>query len=191
MNANENPFRSVRVERIRYELSREKLGLLADEAIRLRVSCLLGPHGSGKTTLLEDLEDSFKQSKQRVEWIRLNQESSADSREAAIEKLTEYDPKTICLFDGAEVLSWFQWRSICSSAKRNGYTLIATLHKRRSTTVLHRTETSWELTEQFVRQLAGKHASRNLIAHAKNAFDANKGNMRAVFRACYLYLADG
>lgn len=55
--------------------------------------------------------------------------------------------------------------------------------------VLHETTPDWSLAKEFVQQLAASHANKDLIAEAKRAFDKNKGNMREVFRSCYLYLA--
>ena len=105
MKANENPFRSSNVERIRYALDCSALNRLVDTALELRLSSLIGPHGTGKTTLLEDLEPLLNERGHPTHWLRLNLDSSPDQRKAAIEQIQTLAPKCFCLFDGAEVVA--------------------------------------------------------------------------------------
>lgn len=189
MKASANPFRSSSVEQLRYALSTDELEALVDDALHESCSCLLGPKGTGKTTLLEDLEPRIQQRGFKTHWIRLQLESTPADRAEAIAEIRNLSPQHVCLFDGAEVLNFWQWRRVCRTARSNGFTLIATLHRKRSVTILRRTQTDWPLMEQFVRQLSGEHYSDRLSDHAQRAFHSNHGNMREVFRACYLALA--
>ncbi|MGJ8651798.1 MAG: hypothetical protein ACSHX8_00860 [Opitutaceae bacterium] len=189
MKANVNPFRSSRVEQIRYALPAESLDALVEKALQQKCSCLLGPRGTGKTTLLEDLESRIQDRDYTTHWIRLNLESTQQERRDAIEQLSSFGKQDVCLFDGAEVLIFWKWRKIRRLAKQQGFHLIATLHKPRSVTVLVNTKPNWKLANTFVRQLAGDHCNLELIEQAKQSFDLGCGNMREVFRTCYLLLA--
>ena len=189
MKASANPFRSSRVEQLRYALGTNELEALVDRALHESCSCLLGSKGTGKTTLLEDLEPLIQQRGIKTHWIRLTLESTKTDRAKAIAEIRSLNPRDVCLFDGAEVLNRWQWWRVCRTARSNGLTLIATLHHKRGVPILRRTQTDWALMEQFVRQLSGEHYSDPLRAHAQQAFQASHGNMREVFRACYLALA--
>lgn len=189
MKASANPFRSSRVEQIRYALTNEALEALVNHALNEPCSCLLGVKGTGKTTLLEDLEPRLQRRDYTTHWVRLHLDSTPQERSDALSGLESLHEGDVCLFDGAEVLNWWQWRRVCKRARSNGFTLIATLHHKRGVPVVHSTQPDWSLAEQFVRQLAGSHYSESLHARAQHAFKENHGNIREVFRACYLALA--
>lgn len=189
MKANENPFRSSNVERIRYSLEGPELQQLAASALQLRWSCILGPHGTGKTTLLEDLEPLLTARDRPTHWLRLNRDSSPDDRNAAIHGLRSLSSGTVCLFDGAEVLNCWQQFQLRRITRRKHLALIATLHRKRRLAILHHTSPDWPLTETLVRQLSHDHCSPELIEQAKLAFQQSGGNVREVFRACYWQLA--
>lgn len=189
MKAAHNPFRSSSVEQIRYALSPENLEALVDHALADNCTCLLGPKGTGKTTLLEDLDLRLQVRGLQTHWIRLQIESTRLERSNAIEQLKQISQQQVCLFDGAEVLNFWQWRRVRQVARSNQLTLIATLHRKRGLPILLRTQPDWSLVHQFVRQLAGPHYSDTLCKYAQHAFDTSGGNMREVFRACYLALA--
>jgi hypothetical protein len=189
MKASANPFRSSSVEQIRYALPSEALAALVDHALGEPCSCLLGPKGTGKTTLLEDLESHMQRRDHNTHWTRLKQESTQQDRADAIAQLQQLDAQHVCLFDGAEVLNFWQWRRVCKLSRTNGFALIATLHRKRGVPILLRTQPDWPLVEQFVQQLSATYFSETLREHAQQAFQASNGNMREVFRACYLALA--
>ena len=189
MKASANPFRSSSVEQIRYALHAEALESLVDQALSLSCSCLLGPKGSGKTTLLEDLEAPLQQRGFQIHWARLQLESTQQVRTHTIARLQDLGAQHVCLFDGTEVLNFWQWRRVCNIARSNRMALIATLHRKRGVPILLRTQANWPLAHQLVRQLSGSHYSEQLHQHAQQAFQSSHGNMREVFRACYLVLA--
>lgn len=189
MKANENPFRSSSIEQIRYALPAASLESLSRQALAQACSCLLGSNGTGKTTLLEDLEPRIRKHGYQTHWIRLNLESSKQERRNAINQLNKLGQHDACLFDGAEVLNSWQWLKVRNVASKRQFKLIATLHKQRGVPVLINTQANWNLAEQFVEQLAGDHITHDLREQAKHAFDLNQGNMREVFRVCYLHLA--
>lgn len=170
-------------------LESDALEALVDHALQAQCSCLLGPKGTGKTTLLEDLEPLLQQRGFTAHWCRLTLDSSSRERSHAIAQLKQIGPNQVCLFDGAEVLNFWQWRRVCRSARTNGATLIATLHRKRGVPILLRTQPNWPLVHQFVRELSAEHYNDELRDQAEQAFEISRGNMREVFRACYLALA--
>ena len=190
MKAHENPFRSSVVERIRYALAPDDLDQLARKALTLRCCCLLGPHGTGKTTLLEDLEPIFKKRGRSSHWLCLNNTSSKDERDAAIEALRSLPTDRVFLFDGAEVLNLWQQFKLYYIVRRRKLALLATVHRKGPLPILYRTAPNWRLTRQLVRQLSNEHYSADLIEQAQLAFDSSGGNVREVFRACYWQLAN-
>jgi ABC-type hemin transport system ATPase subunit len=189
MKASVNPFRSSQLAYIRYELSTQNLESLAQRALALSATCLLGVKGTGKTTLLEDLAEVIESRGQSVHWVRLSLSSSLRERAAALAKLEQLDTHSACFFDGGEVLSRWQWWRVCRAARAQGFVLIATLHQQRGLPILHQTQPNWPLAKRFVQELAGTHYSQALQVHAQQAFAISQGNMREVFRACYLALA--
>ena len=189
MKASLNPFRSSMIETIRYRLEASALETLVDHALNQPCSCLLGAKGTGKTTLLEDLEPILQQRGFNTHWIRLNLDSTPHERKLVTNRLQSLKPKQVCLFDGAEVLNFLQWLRVCRIVRKCGLTLIATLHRQRGVPILRPTQPNWPLAHQLVRQLAGTHYSDPLHKSAEQAFNNSHGNMREVFRACYLALA--
>jgi energy-coupling factor transporter ATP-binding protein EcfA2 len=189
LKAKDNPFRSSRLEKIRYELPSDVLETLVDQALNESCSCLLGPKGTGKSTLLEDLEPLLQQRGYTTHWIRLTLESPHEDHTAARVQVKQLGKGEVCLVDGAEVLSFVNWHRLCWLARKNQMTLIATLHRKRGVSILRRTQPDWALMQRFVRQLSGTYYTNQLNDHAQLAFQTSHGNMREVFRACYLALA--
>lgn len=189
MKASENPFRSSSVERIRYELDATELRALADRAISLKQSCLLGPHGTGKTTLLEDIGDALHERGFVTHYIRLNTSSTREEQGAAMLTLDGLPKACFCLFDGAEVLNLRQRFQLRHARRTQGFGLIATMHRKTLLPTLYQTTTDWNVAERCVRVLAGDGCDSALIDQARIAFDQNDGNIREVFRACYFEMA--
>ena len=119
------------------------------------------------------------------------QDASRDARRGAVNRLGELQASDICLFDGAEVLSRWQQFRLRRMARKQGFALIATLHRTNPLPVLHQTLADWQLAESLVRRLSDQHCSTQLIQQAQLAFQQSGGNVREVFRACYWHLAQG
>lgn len=151
----------------------------------LPVCCLLGPEGTGKTTLLEDLEEDFRAFSIAPVWIRLNRDSTREQRRAAIRLFATSPPGTLLFLDGGEILNRFQWWRVKRHARERRLRLIATVHQSRRLPVLHQTAPNWSLAREIITEVGGP----ALEPVAKSAFDASDGNMRCVFRACYLALS--
>lgn len=171
-------------------MSPEELAGLARTALGedYRSCCLVGPEGSGKTTLLEDLVPLLQTPSVRIRSLNLQEETTRLEKKRALDSLEQLDQRDICLLDGGEVFSWMAWRRIRRMGRRRRFRLIATLHTSRGLPVLYRTKACWETTSQLVRSLAGPSLSPQLEPVARQAFTESSGNVREVFRACYLAL---
>jgi len=189
IKANENPFRSSELERIRYSLSDEELRALAKRAVKLCQCSLLGSHGTGKTTLLEDLEPHIHKEGYSTDWTRLNRDSTMQERRQAMIKASEIQAGGFYLLDGAEVLSRWQQFRLPTLARMKRIGLIVTLHRQTRLPILYHSQADWHVAGKLVRQLAKQNCSEELLGHAKIAFEKSNGNMREVFRACYWKLA--
>jgi len=193
MKAAENPFRSSEIAKLRYRIPEEQLRYLAGKAasFRFRQCSLIGPEGSGKTTLLEDMEVPLRELGLRTFWIRLQEDMSRTALAAELESLDRPGAGSVCLFDGAEVLSWWRWLRVRRQAGRRGLHLIATLHRRRGLPVLRYLRTDWPMALKLVKTLAGPYMTTGLEEVATRAFVENRGNLREVFAACYRSLGYG
>ena len=192
MKAAENPFRSSAIAEVRYRIEEAELVGLAARAASapFRQCCLLGPEGSGKTTLLEDLEPYLQAVGFEPHWLSLQEDAGRKERRRALARMKHYLETDICLLDGGEVLSWWQWRSVLGLSRRQGFRLIVTLHRERGLPVLRKHETSWELARELVARLAGDRHSPALEETARRACEETGGNVREVFRACYFHCAE-
>jgi energy-coupling factor transporter ATP-binding protein EcfA2 len=190
MKAAENPFRSSAIDKVRFRIPPEELASLASKTLSegYRCCCLLGPEGSGKTTLLEDLEPILRERPQPIHFYRLREESSRLDRSKVMKSILQLGPDDICLLDGGEVLHWTAWLSLRRAARTRKFRLIATLHRNRGLPVLYRTNPDWATTSQLVVSLAGHTMCPTLESIARKAFTDNSGNVREVFRACYIAL---
>ena len=184
MRARDNPFRTDRVLEVRYRLLQVSWGdLLAKlEALRHRAA-IVGPQGSGKTTLLEDLAPRLRDRGYTVRELRLDTATPSFSSgflDRFVPSLTSSD---VLLFDGAEQLGAFAWRSF-ERRTRDAAGLVLTLHRPGRLPTLVETSTSPELLASLVEQILGDEADevRAILPelHARVG-----GNLRDALRELY------
>jgi hypothetical protein len=171
----DNPFAVHRVLRERYRLSAvEWQELMAGlEALGWR-GAIVGPHGSGKTTLLEDLAVRLDGQGWRIHVLRFN----ADERRLAV--LSGWDAGDFVLCDGAEQLSFLDWRRLTRHAASAGG-LVITTHRAGRLPVLHRCETSPALLHSLTASL-GQPLSPSECGELHARHD---GNLRAALGELY------
>lgn len=186
MKAENNPFRSAAVAKLRFRLDPSEVRAMV-EGLRANDwrGCILGPEGTGKTTLLEDLETPAQAAGVTIEWIRLSLDSDAEERRLAVDRIDRMNAEQCCFFDGGEVLGWLGWRRLLRTVRNRGCGLVATVHRPCPLPVVHRTAPDLEETVSLARHLADSHWSDELEAAARTAFRHSHGNAREVFRACY------
>ena len=155
MDAAANPFRSSRILEFRYRF----LDLDWNELLRrLEMSgmrgAIVGPEGSGKTTLLEDLGERLRAAGRRVR-----------------------------LLDGAERLSWRQWRQFLRDA-REDEGLIVTAHREGLLPTLLRTRTTPEILDAAVLAASGRSCAE-LGVSPRELWTRHGGNVRMALRELY------
>jgi hypothetical protein len=173
--ARDNPFAVHRVLRERYRLSTVEWQDLMARLERLgRRGGIVGPHGSGKTTLLEDLAGRLEGQGWRIHLLRFNR----DQRRLGF--LARWDAGDFVLCDGAEQLSFCDWRRLALRAGRSGG-LVITTHRAGRLPVLHRCETSPELLHGLAASL-GEPLS---TGECRELHARHHGNLRAALSELY------
>lgn len=185
MLARENPFRSDRIESLRYEMPvAEWDDLFARFQAHGRRGALVGPEGVGKTTLLEDLAPHLHRMGLRPQFIRLNRHRAdwKTLRNGLSGGATETDA---VLLDGAEQLSGLQWLFFKWQTRQAG-AVIVTSHVTGFLPTLRVCPPCEKLFGDFAFRLSG-YACAGIDPVA--VFRAHRGNMREAFRTLYLYAA--
>jgi hypothetical protein len=173
--ARDNPFAVHRVLRERYRLSTVEWQELMARLERLgRRGGIVGPRGSGKTTLLEDLAGRLEGQGWQIRLLRFNR----DRRRLG--SLARWDAGDFVLCDGAEQLSFLDWRRLALRAASAGG-LVITTHRAGRLPVLHRCETSPELLHGLAASLGERLSTRECgELHARH-----HGNLRAALSELY------
>jgi len=184
MRARDNPFRTDRVLELRYRLLEGTWdGLLARlGSLRYRAA-IVGPKGSGKTTLLEDLAPRLRALGYSLRDLRLDEENPGFAPGFLDPFLASLGPQDIILFDGAEQLGAFAWRSF-KRRSRAAAGLLVTLHRPGRLPTLLETATTPELLEALVGQILGGEAD-GVRAILPELYARHRGNLREALRELY------
>jgi GTPase SAR1 family protein len=184
MRARDNPFRTDRVLEVRYRLLQgtwdELLATL--DTLRYRAA-IVGPQGSGKTTLLEDLAPRLQARGYTVRELRLDTGTPRFAPGFIDRFVPSLTPRDVILFDGAEQLGVFAWRSFerrCRAAAG----MVVTLHHPGRLPTLMETATSSELLAALVEQILGDEAE-SLRAILPQLYERHGGNLRDALRELY------
>ncbi len=185
MLARENPFRSDRIESLRYEMPpAEWDDLFAQFQAHGRRGALVGPEGVGKTTLLEDLAPHLRHMGLQPRFIRLNRHQAdwktlLDGLNGGVAEIDAI------LLDGAEQLSGLQWLYFRWRTRHAG-AVVVTSHVTGLLPTLRACPACETLFGEFVARLSG-----NACADIDpgQVFRAHRGNMRESFRTFYMHAA--
>lgn len=182
MRAQDNPFRSRRVEAIPYRLAGTTWGELLGRLKELRHrAAIVGPHGHGKTTLLEGLASHLAAQGFRIRSASLHDGQrwlSSKQRKTLFGELTSRD---LLLLDGAEQLSWLAWRHLRWRSHRAGG-LVVTSHSPGLLPTLYECRTTPELLAGIVRDLLGAEESGMPV---EELFARHGGNVREALMELY------
>lgn len=182
--ARANPFRSARIEALRFRLDDRGWRLLLDRFEGLgRRGALVGPKGSGKTTLLEELEARLESEGWRIRRWRLRKERPSPS-ERQWRLLATSGPRDLVSVDGAEQLSWWRWHRLAAGSRRAGGLLI-TSHRKGLLPCLSEHRTSPELLKDLVADLVGPATAGRWDAELRRLFESHRGNVRECLRSLY------
>jgi hypothetical protein len=171
----DNPFAVHRVLRERYRLSAlDWQALMARLELLGRRGAIVGPRGSGKTTLLEDLAGRLEGQGWRIHLLRFN----ADQRRLAFPAGSEAGDFVLC--DGAEQLSFLDWRRLALRARSAGG-LVITTHRAGRLPALHRCETSPALLQNLAASLGAPLS----IGECGELHARHDGDLRAALSELY------
>lgn len=179
----ENPFRSARIEALRFRHPGfDRRDLLRRFDTLGRRAALVGPHGSGKTTLLEELEGDFVAAGWRIERLRFAEERRGlDAGEWA--RVDGLGAECLLTVDGAEqLLAWSWWRLRWRSRRAGG--LLVTTHRPGRLATLHRHHPSREVLVELVEELVGSEELPSPAALG-GLFRKHRGNLRECLRELY------
>lgn len=183
MKARENPFRSERVEALRYRSEGFSWDALEARLISMGGrGAIVGPHGHGKTTLLLEWAARCRRRGEGVIAFRLRERQRLLDADQRI-LLRDCTARKVFV-DSAEQLSlpgWIELRWLC---RRAGKLIVATHRPGRLRTLL-RCRTSAALLEELTMELTGMRKDRALLWH-KHA-----GNVRGALSELYAHAASG
>jgi hypothetical protein len=184
MKARDNPFRTERILRVRYRMSGETLQDLLDRLRRRGYrGAIVGPKGTGKTTLLEDLAPALSAIGFNVVRLRLDDRNRTFPRGFLSRFLGELSKRDVILFDGAEQMSWLEWRRFKTRSKRAGG-LVITSHSAGMLPTVKRCSTSADLLSEIVSELLGEKLP-NLREMTGSLHQKHDGNLREALREMY------
>lgn len=188
--AKDNPFSAGRVLKVRYQWlpgSWDEL-LVRLTALRHRAA-MIGSQGRGKTTLLEDLSARLEKNGYQICWLRFNLQNRSLSESMWQNVFNEQHGKTIVCVDGAEQLSFWQWRRLKQRSKKAAGLLITAHHAGMLPTLVE-CATTPVLLENIVAQLV-KDPTDQLRTISNMLFKKHDGNLRDALRELYDLFADG
>jgi hypothetical protein len=181
LRARDNPFATDRVLRERYRLDASGWALLFARLRALRhCGAIVGPHGSGKTTLLEDLAVRLEANGWRIKQVQLTVEFPALGHSISSRELAALEPRDLLLLDGAEQLSWLQWRWLRLRSRGAGGVIITT-HEAGRLPTLWRCST----TPGLLRDLSGSLGVPLAEPEAIALYTRHAGNLRNALRELY------
>lgn len=186
ITAGDNPFRSQLIDALDYHFIDATWGELLT---RLEQHCyrgaIIGAHGSGKTTLLEKINKHLQSQGWSTLHLRLagTHKKLTPSQWRAMIALTSRD---CVLLDGAEQLSFLQWKRLLRCTRRGGG-LIITTHRSGRLPVLHKCRTSPELLNELVAELAQQQWDEPSL---RVLYARHNGNIRHALRELYNFAAE-
>lgn len=180
MLAHDNPFRTNRLEALRFRETGVDIQHLLRRLDRQQGrGSLVGPKGSGKTTLLLELAEALRERGLTPRVVRLNDQRKRPDFSC----LRQMDAKTALLLDGAEQLAPHVWWRVRWMA-RGLPCFVTTSHTRPHLPLLHHHHTSPALLRTLVAELLGERASLTEIDF-EALYARHAGNLRDCFLELY------
>lgn len=180
--AHRNPFRTERLEALRYRLDDAGWEALLARGDTLGWRCaLVGPEGSGKTTLLGELERRLAV-RFPVQARLTARRGAPPERAAQAAALATLPPDGLLTIDGAEQYGRLGWWRL---TRRWRGALLVTSHRPGLLPTLHAHATDAGLLAELVRELGGTEIA------AEELWRRHRGNLRTCLLECYDRCARG
>lgn len=184
MKAKENPFRTNKLEQIKYKFNDSSFIELLKKLSDLNYRCaIVGAEGSGKTTLLETLKPELIKKKFSIIELRLSNEKSKLDNKLVDELSQKISEKDIIFLDGAEQLRKWSWE-IFNRKMKNAGGLVITCHKEGLLPTLIHCKPSISVFIEICKELAGE-SFDEIKETLPTLYQKNKGNLRLALLDLY------
>lgn len=184
MRARDNPFATVRTERLSFRLP----GLTWEELLNRfdhlgRRAALVGSKGSGKTTLLGQIEARLRQRGFETVRLQLTETRNRFPPGLLVDLAATMTSRHVVLLDGAEQLGYWRWLAF-KRCFRRATGLLVSAHRPGLLPTLLECRTSPALLAGLVEELLNGE-SRISDADADARFERHRGNLREALRELY------
>ncbi len=186
--ARKNPFATEHLTKTGYRFSDGSLALLQKQFVALgNRAAIVGPQGHGKTTLQKEL--AFAMTSAQTHWINLREGDRKIPPSILHEVFSQADANDLICVDGAEQLSWWNWKKFLRQLGKDQQCLI-TSHRQGLLPTLIKCETSVSLLADLVTELtstpdAAQQKELELI------FKKHRGDIRQSIRELYDRCSNG
>ncbi len=186
--ARNNPFATEHLQKIRYRFSDESLAELLCHFDTLgKQAAIVGPQGHGKTTLQKELASAMVPS--QTQWVKLREGDRIIPQSILHEVFSKTGTSDLICVDGAEQLSWWNWKKFLRQLGKDQRCLI-TSHRQGLLPTLINCKTSVSLLADLVTELtstpdAAQQKELELI------FIKHRGDIRQSIRELYDRCSNG
>ena len=186
--ARDNPFATEHLQKIRYHFSNHSLtSLLNRFDVLNRRAAIVGPQGHGKTTLQKELAEAIPSV--RTYWIRLREGDRKIPRTVQDELFSQAEKYDLICIDGAEQLSWWNWKKFLRQLGK-GQGCLITSHRAGLLPTLMECKTSLSLLSDLVTELASApDAAQQKELEA--IYNRHRGDIRQSIRELYDRCSNG
>lgn len=146
-------------------------------------AAIVGARGTGKTTLLNSIDAAFAENGRATCRIFVNEGNRHEVVGDIKSLLEKVRTDEVVLLDGAEQLSWWQWKRFLFYSRHAAGLLITCHHAGRLPCILQTTG-SPELLDELVNMLTGREV-RVTDVFSTVLYQKHEGNIREALRELY------
>ncbi len=186
--ARKNPFATEHLQKIRYHFCDLSLAQLLERFDQLgHRAAIVGPQGHGKTTLQKELARAMNPG--RTHWIKLREGDRKIPRSVLDNLFSQADESDLICVDGAEQLSWWNWKKFLRHLGKKQRCLI-TSHRPGLLPSLVTCRTSVSLLRDLVTELTSAPGADE-VKELERIFQKHRGDIRQSIRELYDRCSNG